>query len=217
MKLTNLAAALTLLITTACVQHTVQKKPTVDPATGLQSVSAFGHRVVFPPAVWVKGSDDGAESEYFSSGDSRFALWEQIPKGQSFDSWQQMYAVQIVPAENGTAIASKLLLDTTSVFIGSCRPGGFESVRLSGSPTEGTFLFICENVSGLNRFGYRDGMGEVAIFRFVGTGTAAFKIYHEWRGPKFRFLDRDSWPVSREAVEEAKKLIGSVSFDIVHE
>ena len=212
MKLRNLAAALTLLVTTACVQHTVQKKPIVDATTGMQSLSAFGGSVTFPQATWVKGALSDAESEFHREQHGGNVVWEQIPKGQSFQSWQQLYAVsaQSRRAADQTILTSAV--ETGYVYMLVCGPENFEVITISQSLVDATYVYVCENSPKLSVVGYGEGIGEVSLHRVAFAGSAVFKVYHSWRGPKFDFQDRSTWPVSNDELDKVKERFRQISF-----
>ena len=78
-----------------------------------QAVKLYQGVLSFPPPMWVNDVKDLGNSEFFRNQQNNLFAIEQIPKGQTFERWTNLYGVyKIQPTEaHAYAVCEKIVND----------------------------------------------------------------------------------------------------------
>lgn len=173
-------------------------------ASFVQAVNVYEAMVRFPPPIWVSDGDPRAQSEYFRQQNGPQFILEQIPKGQKFESWSQLYAVRgdYLKADQDIPLDSYISM-SLQVYVDICGQERISFKPLSGSGASRTILLLCEaSPHAPQGSGYGKKTGEVAVFHFAKVKDTFVKVYHEWRGTRFSAQKPETWPVSVDTVQQ---------------
>lgn len=133
------------------------------------------------------GTAERSLQESISGRGNPIVISEYIPDGQSFDAWQELFAIMV---EEGI----ELDFDTYAHqqigrYLGACDMDAEDVVVFAGEKEAYTLFAIpCGN--------YTDSPsgGEVVYFFIVRAGPHMVKIYQHARGPAFDGKDMAAWP-----------------------
>ena len=177
---------------------------TFNPEKFNQVINIFDAVVIFPAPSWQTSMTPFAESELFRNQKGPVFIFEQIPKGESFEAWSQLYAVHgaYLPKADNLTIKKYANLNMEG-FIQSCGRQNISITKLKDSASVLTILLFCAaSPHGQSKLGYGPDKGEIALMTFRRQDDTFIKIYHEWRGKKFAAADESTWPVAPAVLNE---------------
>ncbi|MDX5594453.1 hypothetical protein [Pseudovibrio sp. SPO723] len=179
----------------------------------IQSIQVYEAVISYPPPMWIKAGEPIGQSEYFRHQNGPEFIFEQIPKGQKFESWTQLYAVRgdYIKLDQDVSLDAYLSM-SLQPFIDICGQENATVQRISESGSSGTFLLICQDTPHAPEGGvYGKGTGEVALFHFAKVNDTFVKVYHEWRGKSFLVQNPETWPVKQDVLVSAIERFQSIS------
>lgn len=169
-----------------------------------QTTNIFDAEISYPPPIWQKKADGMIkESEVYRKQNGAHYIFEQIPKGETFDNWTKLYAVTgYFSPKIMTSHLATLSDATTENFLKLCGYDNLAKQSLSETTDEITYVLYCENsskqptnvIDGDKLYGSE--IGEIGLFTFRIVNKTFISIYHEWRGLAFIKEDPKTWPVS---------------------
>jgi hypothetical protein len=208
----NSLIMLTLMFSTA-----VHSAELIDAGKIKQRINLFGTVVFYPPPSWIVDKIVSSEllkmSEVSRKSNERVFIHEQIPKGDSFDSWNRMYAVFAIDTQSQKLPLKGFVNQSLATFVQICSKDNIAIQVLKESADIIVMIVMCrDSVNSNGQHGYKPGVGEVAVFYFAQSPTTTFKIYQEWRGQSFDIKKPDTWPVSKAELKMMVDRFQSISF-----
>ncbi len=166
-----------------------------------QALNMFDAKVSYPAPSWQKTTDAFKEIEYSHQANDNAIILEQIPKGQTFKSWTNLYAVT---AQYSKTIPLSVYVNlSTNAFLVACGKENFETRFLAKNPNAYLFFVFCQNsANGPPHLGYGDGVGEISVMMISKHKDTFVKIYEQWRGKNFSVRDTNSWPVQESEMQK---------------
>ena len=182
-----------------------------DPEQFNQVIKVFDTKVKYPAASW---QDDRLvdASEYYRQQEGPSFVFEQIPKGEKFDSWTKLYAIHGQMNEDLTY--ETYVKASLKVYFEVCGPDNFKLQVLQKSDINITVLIFCEDSPNATMAGYGAGVGEVTLMYLARPKTAFIKVYQHWRGDAYKAADQSSWPVGIDAVQMMIKRFQRIAFEM---
>ncbi|PIW30714.1 MAG: hypothetical protein COW30_01705 [Rhodospirillales bacterium CG15_BIG_FIL_POST_REV_8_21_14_020_66_15] len=176
----------------------------------LSTVPVYDAIVHFPGPSWLVAGNPADQIEFRREQNGATFVLEQIPKGEKFETWTQMYALMALYNESLTL--NDFIVQSLGLYLEAC---GKENFSLRKSFKQGdagpTYLIICRDTpNGPENFGYGNGVGEIAAMTFRQYKNTFVKVYHEWRGKAFQSDDTQSWPVSTPVLKDMLQNIKTV-------
>lgn len=142
--------------------------------------------------AWSDNAETSIQDGVGQSGNP-VTLLNMVPKGQSFDNWQELFGVMI---EEDSDIDLAVYQDQQiGVFKGACELNPSHVYTFKTDPHYTLFIVPCRNYKNSPQ------TGELAIFFITSVGVHRIKIYQHFRGPAFDPLDATQWPSSSEAID----------------
>lgn len=142
--------------------------------------------------AWIDGAQNSLQSGVGSMGNP-LVISEFIPQGQSFDNWQELFAILI---EEDTELSlDQYKSQQIGRFTGACDLDPAHVFPFETDPHYMIFVIPCGNYKAAPE------TGEVAIIFMAMAKTHLVKIYHHFRGQAFPPLDMAQWPASQEAMQ----------------
>lgn len=124
---------------------------------------------------------------------------EQIPKGQKFENWSQLYAVAAFNI--GSLSFEQFIQQSLGVYVQTCGKENFKMQVLGKTEKSFVTIVFCENSPNSTGGGYGPGIGEITLFYMAKPFGTNIKIYHHWKGDSFDAADKSSWPVDEAAIK----------------
>lgn len=182
-----------------------------DPEKFNQVIKVFDTSVKYPAASW---QDDRLvdSSEYYRNQQGPAFVFEQIPKGEKFESWSKLYAIHGQMNENLTF--ETYVKASLQVYFEVCGADNFKLQVLQKSDVHITVLIFCEDSPNGTMAGYGAGVGEVTLMYLARPKTAFIKIYQHWRGDAYKAADQSSWPASMDEVQMMIKRFKHIAFEV---
>jgi hypothetical protein len=169
-----------------------------DPEKVSQQVKIFDTMVKYPAPSWMDERLLKA-SEYYRDSKPNTFIFEQIPKGEKFDSWTKLYAVTGTKAPQ--LDFKKFVWASLDVFAQACGKDNLKIQTVAAKEKQVMVVVFCEDSpNGPTQFGYGPGKGEITVMLFARPFDTHIKIYQHWRGESFDATDKASWPVSEDEV-----------------
>lgn len=165
-----------------------------------QQIRLYDTILRYPMPSWVDVTGDLLkQSEYSRQQKGNYFIFEQIPKGEAFDSWTALYAVAAVHKPD---FSFKQFLGASIAQIGQkCGKSNLNYERLSQDESSAMLVIVCGSYAKADgQFGYAPDVGDVTVMRFDQAGATFIKTYHHWRGEKFDIEREENWPVRRRTV-----------------
>jgi hypothetical protein len=168
-----------------------------------QVIQVYDAVIRYPAPSWFKDGNGLDQSEFFRKQNGPQFIFEQIPKGDKFESWKQLYAIRgdYIKLDKEIPLDAYISM-SLKPFIDVCGKERMSFERLAGSQASGTFIMTCEDSpKAPSGSGYGKGIGEIALFHFAKVNNTFLKVYHEWRGKSFSGREPSSWPVKPEELK----------------
>lgn len=184
----------------ASIASTVQAEQANSQKDVTQIINIFDALVQYPSPSWVTPEVPLHGSEYYRNAQGNQFIFEQIPKGEFFESWTKLYAIGGLYAP-GVPLQS-FVADSLGTYLKFCGKQHFRIQRVGVSENPFVVIIYCENSpNGPTKFGYGDGKGEITIMWIGHFKNTLMKVYQHWRGKRFSVLDKTSWPVNVAEVQ----------------
>jgi len=177
-----------------------------------QVINIFDAAVQYPSPGWQQTMKPFSESEVYRDQKGPSFIFEQIPKGESFEAWTQLYAVHgaYLPKAGNLTIKKYANLNMDG-YIQSCGRENISISKLEDSTNALTIILFCAaSPNGPTNLGYGADKGEISLMTFRRQDSTFIKIYHEWRGKTFNAADNSTWPVTSAALNEMIRRFQSV-------
>lgn len=142
--------------------------------------------------VWIEDAQNSLQSGVGTLGNP-VVISEFIPQGQSFDNWQELFAIMIEESPGLTLDQYKG--QQIGRFVGVCDLDPSHIYSFETEPHYTVFVVPCGNYKASPQ------TGEVALFFMATAETHFIKIYQHFRGPAFEPLDASQWPIDEAAVQ----------------
>ena len=207
--LTNTLSAVTLALTAALTAalsgNAASAAGSFDPDKVTQSINIYEAVVAYPPPSWQTKANGIDEHEYNRQQQGPVFVFEQIPKGEKFNSWTKLYAVHGLyvgkaPTKPGLDFYVNASLGP---FFQACGKENFSVQNLQNTPNAVSVVMFCtDSPNAPPGLGYGKGIGEIAVMTFRRHQSTFVKVYQEWRGDSFSLKDRASWPVNDAELKE---------------
>lgn len=157
--------------------------------------------VVFPAPPWQVGGDVVGTTEVRRDQQGPIFIFEQIPKGQEFNTWTKMHAVlgqfdKSISIINPRKLFDNAINQSFDVYIKICEEKNFSYDVIRANSDHVLYVQFCEDSSAdFKEIGYGEGIGEISIFRWMIVKNTLIKVYFHWRGRKFDKSDPSTWPM----------------------
>jgi len=190
-----------LLVLSASPGRTAE---TFDPDKLTQTINIYEAVVIYPPATWQTSMNPFEESEFYRDQKGPVFLVEQIPKGESFEAWSQLYAINGTYLPNAQNLTIKQFANLNmGSFSQACGRENISITKLEDSTSALTIILFCAaSPHGPVKLGYGPDKGEIALMTFRRQDDTFIKVYHEWRGKQFDAADNATWPVTPTVLNE---------------
>jgi hypothetical protein len=150
-----------------------------------------------PAPPWTVTSRIAADSEtsrqkMLSENGTNLFLAAYVPKGQDFENWQEIYAVQAERplAGNAEAHRNQIAMD----YQQNCENAVLAPV--TQSEERQVFVLYCPSIL------KQPEVGEMAVMVYSKHADTLLQVSYVRRVPAFDVLDRDSFPASNEEIRE---------------
>ncbi len=159
---------------------------------------------VLQPPPWSAGADIAATSELSrkqgkgADGTDVF-IWELIPKGQSFEAWNELFAIMAETPLQGTA--EDYRNGVIRLYGDSC--DGAQFTAIAEEQQAQLFVLFCPSYQS------DPGTGEIAVMHYRMLGGTLVKHYYHKRGAAFSIADKASWPLTRDQMRDLIDRIGA--------
>ncbi|MBL4614326.1 MAG: hypothetical protein JKY27_05570 [Magnetovibrio sp.] len=180
-------------------------KEAFNPVKITQVVNIYEAVVSHPVPSWITSEVDFFDQiEIYRKQQGDGFLIEFIPKGERFEAWSKMLAVQgaYVPQLKDLPL-ERIALSTFQPLAQACGKDNLKSQKIESNESVVTILMLCRaSPNGPATIGYGANKGEIilkSVHRFKST---FIEIYHEWRGEKFDFDDQSTWPTPLNTINE---------------
>ena len=191
----------------------------VDAAAVPQQINLYDAFLEFPQPAWITGQIEQGDildrSEFFKEQKGPQFILEQIPAGESFARWTQLFAVVAEELDAGASIPIGTFVDfSIATNQEACAANRFAFQSLSVSENDAILLMVCGSTDhGPAEFGYGPGVGEISLWRFIVFESTYLKLYQRWRGTAFDIDEnREVWPVADAGLKEmVRRLSGEVN------
>lgn len=164
-----------------------------------QTINVYEAIVTYPGPVWYVEGDPIDASEHYRKQTGPVFVFEQIPKGQKFDSWTSLYAVRgyYLAARPDLTMDQFVSANLLLPYEEMCGRKNIAIEVLERLTDRFMLLFVCQNsASGPAAMGYRDGIGELSVYRAFKVKSTFVEVFQKWRGPSFTVGDNSTWPVA---------------------
>ena len=183
-------------------------------------INIYDAVVTYPSPSWIPQGADTDQimngSEFFREQKGEVFVFEQIPKGQEFDSWTSIYAVSGLKVPTDSPVTMDLFVSSTlSGLANAC--DGRDNIflhYLEKTEKAVTTLIFCQKFGkGPHPNGYHSSMGEIGLFRFFRKKDTFIKVYQEWRGNGFIANNPDSWPMPKTELDQMVKRFQTIKIN----
>ena len=161
-----------------------------------QAMKVYQTTLNYPYPSWF--STELVGKNYTNENGNTF-ISEQIPTGQTFDNWKELYAVYSVYTKHSQFNLNKFINMSLAVYINNCGIKNLSLLNLSkkGDANAKTYLLFCYQFNNnlkqeaksnkkLDSYLTNNGKnGEVALFKFLKVKDTYIKVYQEWKVPSF--------------------------------
>lgn len=190
----------------------------VDAAAVPQQINLYDVLLQYPQPAWISGQiapgDLIDRSEFFKQQTGPQFILEQIPAGESFARWTQLFAVVAEQLGAGQVVPMGTFVDlAVASNREACARDGFAFQPLGASERDAIVLMVCGSTeNGPPDVGYGPGVGEVSLWRFIVYKNTYMKLYQRWRGAAFGIDERGDWPINDAGLQEMfRRIAGEVS------
>lgn len=183
---------------------------TAQPEKLNQTLNVYEAIVTYPGPIWYESGNPIDASEHYRQQNGPEFVIEQIPKGQKFETWTSMYAVRgyYLAARPDLTIDEFLGANLLIPYEQTCGRENIAIRVLERLPDRIMLLFLCQNsAGGPAGIGYRDGIGELAVYKAFKLKTTFVEVFQKWRGPRFVAGDNTTWPATVADVNHVIELI----------
>lgn len=171
-----------------------------------QTVKLYEGVLNFPPPMWVNEVKDFGSSEFFRNQQNNLFTLEQIPKGQKFESWTNLYGVYgfYLPEYD----MKRFIEESLNALALGCKEKA-KSKLVSAEDGKIIMTYFCSDlVDPLVVNGYNTESG----FLYMSQVENSFaKVYMAWRS-KREFMKTDKWPMNKETVTEAVERMNKIRY-----
>ncbi|MDJ0629171.1 MAG: hypothetical protein QNJ44_13015 [Rhodobacter sp.] len=173
--------------------------------TGLISVQTYAHTTLFAPPPWSSAALAAQSSEVFrqqapTQNGTDFFLLEFIPKGQSFETWIELYALTAETPLDGTARGYRDGMARN--YQTACRDTALQPVL--DEPDRQVFVLFCTAYNG------DPEVGEIAVMHYRKAGDVLIRNYYHKRGEAYVLGDAAALPLSRDEIAQLIRHVGSM-------
>ncbi len=170
-----------------------------DPDKFSQVMTIFDTVVIYPASSWQDERGLKA-SEYYRNAQPTSFVFEQIPKGEKFESWSKLYAVAgfKLPDLDLETFARA----SVGTYVQACATDKLKVQTVFAIDKRTMVIIFCEDFKDtLNNLGYKAGIGEITLMLLTQPFKTHLKIYQHWRGDSFDAADKSTWPVSEKTLQ----------------
>lgn len=163
----------------------------------------------FLPPPWVKetnaqygfeGQVEVSRQQGVSENNTDRFLLEFIPKGESFESWSELYAITAEKPLSGSA--EGYMNGQVNVYANACDPVAYQNV-VEQRDWRMTVIFC-------GKYTATPKTGEIAVFSQIKTGQMLVKHYYHKRGSAFDVNDMTSFPLPSEDLQSVIDRLGAM-------
>ena len=147
----------------------------------IQSMKVYDASLVYPYPSWFSTQMVGDIYRY-QKGVS--FLYEQIPTGQTFNNWKEIYTIAGLYDKNNKLSITQYANFFLSRFTKSCG-NNIKILNTSKTKSSSMSILLCGSLSNKNIKVYDNNPGEVAIFKFIKFKNTLIQIGQEWKTKPF--------------------------------
>ena len=169
----------------------------VLPAGGLAQTRASAQSSALYVSVegpeWI-GTAQSSIQEGVGSKGGPVVITEFIPEGQSFDNWQELFAIMI--EEDIELSLAQYQSQQVGRYMGACDMEPHHVYSFETDPSYALFIVFCGSYKASPQ------AGEMAVFFMTSTGPHFIKIYRHFRGAAFDPHDTTQWPAEQAQMDQ---------------
>lgn len=182
-------------------------KNSFNPDKITQVVNIYEAVVQHPVPSWITSNDFVNQVEVFREQKGTTFVLEFIPKGEKFESWSKMLAVQgdYLPRKDKISL-KRFALSSLLPLMQACGNGNFDIAPVTEAAEVATYLMVCASTpNGPKQLGYGPETGEIMLKTIRRFNDTYISVRHEWRGTNFNLQDVSGWPVSEAVLSETAR------------
>ena len=184
----------------------VHAQEPIKPKKITQVIKLYQGVLEFPPPLWVKEPKNLGNTEFFRNQQKNMFTLEQIPKGQQFDGWKQLYGIYgfYLPDYD----MKRFIQESINALALGCKEKA--KITLAGAENSSVILtYLCTDL--IDPL-VKDGDNTESGFLLISQVEQSFaKVYVAWRS-KREYMKTDKWPMNKENVSKAYGALQSVRY-----
>lgn len=167
----------------------------------IQTMNVYDVSLTYPYPTWFSS---GLIGDVYKTQKGVSFLYEEIPTGQNFDSWKEIYTIAGLYDKENKLTISQYANFVLAGFVKSCNKN-IKILNASKTESSSMSILLCGSLSNKNIKAYSNNPGEVAIFKFIKFKNTFIQIGQEWRTESF-----DTTSIGQEEfLDNAYKYVGS--------
>lgn len=185
----------------------VQAETNFNPDKITAIINVYEAVVQHPVPSWITSNDFLNQVEAFREQKGTTFVLEFIPKGEKFESWSKMLAVQgdYLPRKDKISL-KRFALSSLLPLMQACGKGNFDIAPVMEAAEVATYLMVCASTpNGPKQLGYGPETGEIMLKTIRRFNDTYISVRHEWRGTNFNLQDVSGWPVSEAVLSETAR------------
>ncbi|WP_150466408.1 hypothetical protein [Francisella sp. SYW-9] len=145
------------------------------------SKDIYNAKLTYPYPAWFS---TGLVGDVYRSQKGLSSLYEQIPIGQKFDSWNEIYTIAGIYDKDNKISLSQYQSFVLGGFSKSCNHN-IKIVNAVKTKSSSMAILLCGSLSDKNLKVYKNQPGEVAIFKFIKFENTLIQVGQEWKTKPF--------------------------------
>ena len=141
-----------------------------------QGMNIYDASVSYPYPSWFS---TGLVGDVYKKQNGGTFIYEQIPTGQSFDNWKEIYAVYGLYTTSDKVDLDKFIAYSITPFVQACGKDNLKIQYLFNRNDNRIITIYC------GKYLNNPKQGEIGVFRFTKFENTYFKIYQEWKTNTF--------------------------------
>ncbi|MED7788398.1 hypothetical protein [Francisella sp. 19X1-34] len=147
----------------------------------IQSMKIYDASLTYPYPTWFS---TGLVGDVYRTQKGISFLYEQIPTGQKFDSWNEIYTIAGIYDKDNKISLSQYQSFVLGGFSKSCNHN-IKILNAVKTKSSSMAILLCGALSDKHLKVYKDQPGEVAIFKFMKFKNTLIQVGQEWKTKPF--------------------------------
>ncbi|MED7819458.1 MULTISPECIES: hypothetical protein [unclassified Francisella] len=167
----------------------------------IQTMKVFDASLTYPYPIWFS---TGLVGDVYRDQKGGGFLYEQIPTGQKFDSWNEIYTIASIYDKEGKISVSQYQAFILNGFSSSCNHN-IKVLNAVKTKSSSIVILLCGSLTNKDIKAYNNAPGEVAIFKLMKFKNTLIQVGQEWKTKPF-----DATKINQsDFLDKAYQYIGS--------